>query len=190
MSYTQPTQMSQLPSLLQILLVLVVVTAGVYDIRYRRIPNWVSVAGVLIGIGLNTFLPDASGLWSSLTGLGLAYLIYFPLYLLRGMGAGDVKLMGAVGAIVGPWNWLAVFILSAMLGGLIGVILLITKGRLSRTIRNVGRMLNELAHLRPPYARLEELDVSGPGAVTLPHGAVIALGSMAYLAILRLWLAT
>jgi len=95
-----------MPPITQVLLLLVVIPAAFFDIRQRRIPNWLVLTGVVAGIGLNTFLfydnpSPVSGLWFSLQGLGIAFLVYFPLYLLRGMGAGDVKLMGAVGAIVG-----------------------------------------------------------------------------------------
>jgi prepilin peptidase CpaA len=186
--------MSNPPISLQVVLAVVALVAAVYDVRFRRIPNWLTLSGVLMGIGLNSFL-NVKGLnwysglnWrTSLMGLGLAFLIYFPLYLLRGMGAGDVKLMAAVGAIVGPANWFGIFILSNILGGLAAVVLLLTKGRLIRTFSNLGYMLNEMAHLRPPYMRKEELDVRSPRAVTMPHGLAIAIGSLAFLAAAWIW---
>ena len=73
-----------------------VAIAAVYDIRFRRIPNWLVLTGLVLGLGLNTFLFRWPGARASLLGIGLAFLIYFPLYLLRGMGAGDVKLMAAI----------------------------------------------------------------------------------------------
>jgi prepilin peptidase CpaA len=114
--------------------------------------------------------------------MGLAFLVYFPLYLLRGMGAGDVKLMAAVGALMGPANWFVIFLLSSILGGLAAVVLLLTKGRVRRTFRNVGYMLYEMAHFRPPYLRREELDLSSPQAAKMPHGVAIAMGSICFLA--------
>ncbi len=186
--------MSYLPPVVQILLLLLVVSAAAFDLRQRRIPNWLNLSSVVVGFGLNSFLYapfgdlfSADGLWFSAKGLGLALLIFFPLYLVRGTGAGDVKLMGAVGAIVGPWNWLAIFILSSILGGIAAVVLLTSKGRLGRTLRNIGFMLNELAHLRPPYARRGELDVSSRQALTLPRGLVVALGTVIFLIITFIW---
>jgi prepilin peptidase CpaA len=172
----------------QVVLALMAIVAAVYDIRYRRIPNWLTLSGVLVGIGLNSFLNTSLHNWrSALMGLGLAFLIYFPLYLLRGMGAGDVKLMAAIGALVGPANWFGIFLFSNVLGGIAAVVLLLSKGGLRRTFSNVGYMLNELAHFRPPYMRKQELDLRSPRAVTMPHGVAIALGSFVFLAAAGIW---
>jgi prepilin peptidase CpaA len=181
--------MSFPPIIVQVVLAVLVLVAAVYDFRFRRIPNWLTLSGVLVGIGLNWFLYWDAVKWprSALLGLGLAFLIYFPLYLLRGMGAGDVKLMAAVGAVVGPANWFGIFILSSVLGGLAAVFLVMYKGRLAKTFSNVGYMLSEMAHFRAPYSRREELDLGSPKAVKMPHGLAIALGSVAFLAAAWIW---
>lgn len=175
--------MPNLPPATQFLLVGFVVTAALFDLFERRIPNWLNLTALLLGFSLNFFLHQTSGLWQSLSGLGLAFLIYFPLYLVRGMGAGDVKLMSAVGAIVGPWNWLAIFFFGALVGGVLAVVFLLVRGRLLRTLRNVGYLIWELVHLRPPYARHQELDISK--GLTLPHGASVALGALLFLLLRR-----
>jgi len=131
--------MSFPPIILQAVLAAVVIIAAVFDVRTRRIPNWLNLFGVLAGLLLNWFLNVDKYNWrSALMGLGLAFLIYFPLYLLRGMGAGDVKLMAAVGALVGPANWFAIFVLSNILGAAAAVVLLLSKGKLWGTLRNVA----------------------------------------------------
>jgi prepilin peptidase CpaA len=176
--------MSYPPIILQVMLAALVLVAAVYDWRFRRIPNWLTLSGVLAGIGVNWFIywDQVRYPREALLGLGLAFLVYFPLYLIRGMGAGDVKLMAAVGAIVGPWNWFGIFVASNILGGIAAIFMVMSKGRLWSTIANVGFMLNELAHFRPPYLRKEELDLSSPKAVKMPHGLAIAFGSLAFLA--------
>jgi prepilin peptidase CpaA len=178
--------MSFPPVLLQIVLLLLVGIAAVYDIRFRRIPNWLVLTGLLAGVGLNTFLLHWSGVRASLLGIGLAFLIYFPLYLLRGMGAGDVKLMAAIGAIVGPANWFGIFIVSALLGGIAAAILLLARGRLLNSLWNIGFLFQRLFSFQAPYAR-EELDISSPKSVKLPHGVAIAAGSMLFLAAAWMW---
>jgi prepilin peptidase CpaA len=186
--------MSYPPITLQVALAVIAMVAAVYDVRFRRIPNWLTLSGVLVGIGVNSLWSVKGLSWysgynwrSALMGLGLAFLIYFPLYLLRGMGAGDVKLMAAIGATVGPVNWFVIFVLSNVLGGAAAVVLLLSKGRVLRTFSNLGYMLNELAHLRPPYMRKEELDVKSAKAVTMPHGLAIAVGSFVFLAVTGIW---
>src|SRR5512139_2100091 len=102
--------MSFPPVVIQVVLAAVVIAAAVFDVRSRRIPNWLNLFGVVAGVLLNWFLNVDKYNWrSSLMGLVLAFAIYFPLYLLRGMGAGDVKLMSAIGSLVGPANWFGVF---------------------------------------------------------------------------------
>jgi len=179
--------MTVLPPILQILLVLIVVIAAIFDLRFRRIPNWLTLPAILVGFGLNTFLYEWKGLRAAALGLGLAFLIYFPLYLLRGMGAGDVKLMGAIGSLAGPANWFGIFVLTAILGGAVALVLLLFKGRLVKTLSNVGYMLKEILFFRAPYMKKEELDVKSPKAFTLPHGAMIAIGSLAFLAAGAIW---
>jgi len=171
---------------LQIVLVLMVAIAAVYDVRFRRIPNWLVLTGLVLGLGLNTFLFRWAGARASLLGIVLAFLIYFPLYLLRGMGAGDVKLMAAIGSIVGPANWFGIFIVSALLGGIAAVFLLLARGRLRNSLWNIGFLFQRLFSFQAPYAR-EELDISSPKSVKLPHGVAIAGGSVLFLAAAWMW---
>lgn len=175
----------QLPLASQVLLAILVLSAGLWDIRSRRIPNWLVAAGLVLGIALNSFLFEWTGLKISLLGIGLAFIIYFPLYMLRGMGAGDVKLMMAIGALTGPLAWLAIFIFTGILGGVVAVVLLLVRGRLTKTLWNVGFMLSQLMHFRAPFAANPELDVRTGKGLRLPHAAVIALGAIAFLGVAR-----
>jgi len=162
--------------------------AAATDIRSRRIPNWLTLSGVLAGLLLNTLLAADGNNWrTSLAGMGLAFLVYFPLYLLRGMGAGDVKLMAAVGALMGPVNWFWIFVISNILGGVAAIVLLLMKGGLWRTLSNLLYMLKELMLLRPPYLRREELDLASARSVKMPHGVAIAMGSLIFLAAVWIW---
>ena len=174
--------MIHLPVIVQIVLGALVAVAAIYDVRWRRIPNWLVLSGPLAGFTLNPLLYGWAGLKLSLLGFGLAMLVYFPLYVVHGMGAGDVKLMAAVGAIAGPAAWFNILLLTALLGAAIAFVLLLLRGRLRSTLWNVGYILSELMRFRAPYLRREELDVNHPTAVTLPHGATIALGCLCFLA--------
>jgi prepilin peptidase CpaA len=173
--------MSYLPPLLQAVLLIVVVTAAIWDLRVRRIPNWLVLTGLVLGLALNTCLYGFFGAFLSLKGLGLAVLIYLPLYMIRAMGAGDVKLMAAVGAMVGAADWLGIFVCTALAGGSIALALLAWRGRVGRTLWNVTFLISEMLHFRAPYLRREELDVKNPAAVSMPHGSAIAIGAIAFL---------
>jgi prepilin peptidase CpaA len=173
-----------MPLLLKVILIGVVVVAGIYDARYRKIPNWISLSGLILGLGMNTLLSGRGGLESASLGLGVAILVYMPLYLIRGMGAGDVKLMAAIGAIVGPHCWLGIFIGTVLVGALVSLILIAIKKRTHQTFLNLTTILSELLQFRRPVKADARLDVRNPHALRMPHALNIA-GCIAFLYLSR-----
>jgi len=173
--------MSPLPLPSEIALAALVMVAAVYDIRFRRIPNWLVVSGFCLGLALNVYFHRLDGLILTLLGAVIALAVYLPFFALRAMGAGDVKLMIAIGASVGAKNWLILFFITAILGGILAVCLLLIRGGLIRALKNVLFILGELVRLRLPYQSDPALDVAHPRAVTLPHGVSIALGTLVFL---------
>ena len=170
------------PRGIEVVLLALVLGAAIYDVRYRRIPNWLTVLGVLVGLGLNSFMYQGwPGLRFSLVGMAVGFGVYFVLYALRAMGAGDVKLMAAIGSMVGWQDWFAIFIITALVGGVAALGLVLLRGRLKNTLFNVGFIVSEMKSGRPAYIKREELDVRSPKALGLPHGAVIAVASIAFL---------
>jgi prepilin peptidase CpaA len=176
--------MAAIPAVIQGLLILIAIVAAVFDLRSRRIPNWLVLTGLLIGFSINLLLYETDGLKASLMGMGLALVIYVPLFALRAMGAGDAKLMAAIGSLVGPGPWLVIFVLSAITGGILAVTLLLLKGRLTHTLRNIVFIVTELSQGRSPAVANPQLSVDHPKAVTLPHAVSIALGSIMFVCIL------
>lgn len=170
-----------MPLILDLTLLSLVITAGAIDLKTRRIPNRLVLVGLCLGIAMNSFLFEWGGLRQSLAGAGVAFAIYFVFYLLRAMGAGDVKLMTAIGALSGPRVWMMIFFFTAIAGGVIALVLLVAKGRLKKTLFNVSVMLHQLMHLQAPYHATEELDVRSGKGLRLPHGASIAIGTVVYL---------
>jgi prepilin peptidase CpaA len=165
-------------------LIVLLMAAAVFDVLYRRIPNWLTVSGVLLGIALNAFIgPPEAGLVFSLAGLAVGFGIYAVLYALRAMGAGDVKLMAAVGALVGYQRWFGIFFITALIGGVMALILVVSRGRLKKTFFNMSFILSEMKSGRPAYLANEELDVKNKKSLGLPHGAVIAVSTVFYLAL-------
>lgn len=173
--------MQTLPFALKVLLILFVSICAGYDLRLRRIPNWLNVAGVLLGIASNVFLLHWTGLLDAGCGLMLAVAVYLPLYLLSGLGGGDVKLMAAVGAIAGPRNWFYIFLATCLAGGVLGFCVAVAKRRLNVTLLNTSSLAASLVHLRAPRAHMPSLSVTDPNALKLPHGFTIAVGAATFL---------
>src|SRR6185312_4160104 len=133
-------------------------------------------------LAMNTFLYQGwTGLRMSLLGLAAGFGVYFLLYFMRAMGAGDVKLMAAVGAIAGWQNWLGIFLITAVVGGFASLALITLRGRLKKTLWNVGFLFTELKSGRAAYLANEELDVRSSKSMGLPHGAVIAAGTLIFM---------
>ena len=173
-----PLDFVPLPLLFRLLLLSVAVVAGIYDWRYRRIPNWLALAGIVAGFSCHCYLEGVAGLLVAGEGFGLAALIYFLLYLVRGMGAGDVKLMAALGSIAGPMSWLLLFLATSILGGVVAVCLSLGHGRLYSTLLNVSQLVKELTLFRAPYKRQPQLELHHADALRSPHGTVIAVTAL------------
>jgi prepilin peptidase CpaA len=110
---------------LTILLAFVLIISAAYDIRSHRIPNYLTYSSMFIGILCNTLINGTVGLTFSLFGItsGIGLLIIF--YLMGGMGAGDVKLVGAVGSFLGTKGVFISFLISAIVGGLYSLFLIL-----------------------------------------------------------------
>jgi prepilin peptidase CpaA len=158
-------------------LVALVSIAALTDLRWRRIPNALVAAGFAAALAWRLYLHRP--LVDAWLGAGLALLIYGALFAVRAMGGGDVKLMMAVGAFVGPLPWLLIFAVAAVLGGLAALATLWTRGALLRGFERAATILVDLLRFRAPHRRDPTLDVAHPQARTLPHGVVIAIAVVA-----------
>ena len=108
--------------------------AGYTDWRSRRIPNWLTVPGFVIGVSLNTLAGGWAGLKTSLLGAGLGLLLLLPFVFLRSLGAGDWKLAGALGAFVGWEALVDLLIGSVFVAGIMALALVIYKRRFKQTM--------------------------------------------------------
>lgn len=154
-------------------MLLLVLLAALSDWRTRRIPNPLLLSGLALALLLQllTRTPLAAVLQAAM-GAGLGLALFLPLYLLRGMAAGDVKLLATVGAFSGPLGVLDIALASCCLGGLMAVGLVLVRGKLSQLLANLRQMLLRLAGL--PLAPLTAADSVG----NLPYGLAIAAGTV------------
>jgi prepilin peptidase CpaA len=152
--------------------VLVALIAGVLDWRFRRIPNWLTVSGLVAGIAVNTFLYRWPGLKAALLGTLLGLGLLLPFVLIRSLGAGDWKLAGALGACLGPRLLLSVLMGTILVAGVMALIVVIWKGRLKRTLMNMAHLLGALFSLRMPGT---EVSVDDPQSTKIPFGVAMAV---------------
>lgn len=106
------------------------VAAAITDVRDGRIPNWLTFSLAGFGIGIQSWEYGWDGLAYSLQGLGVGVICLLFFYVKGGMGAGDVKLLGAIGTVLGPKHVVVAFAVAAILGGLYSVALLSNQGGL------------------------------------------------------------
>ena len=112
------------------------ITAAVFDVRQHRIPNWLTYPGIVLGVVLRGVLFGWKGLGGAGEGLLLAGGIMFLFYAVRAMGAGDVKLMAAIGSLVGPGQAIVVLLATAICGGVMAIVYAVYRGRMWATLRN------------------------------------------------------
>ena len=149
---------------------------SVFDVKSRRIPNFITFPSILLGLVLHLALGGWRQLLSSL-GAGLICGVVFLLfYIAGGMGAGDVKLMTAVGCIAGMPHVAYLLVLTALSGGVMAVALALAHGRLQQTITNVGALATHHSHegLQPH----PDLNLSNHSTLRLPYALAIAGGSL------------
>ena len=157
---------------IQLLLAALVISAAISDIRSRRVPNWITIPGLVLAIVLNTWLPHGAGLRSSLLGLAVASIVYLIFFALRAMGAGDVKLLAATGALLGPYDTWIAGICTLLVGAVLAVMYLAAgaaRAVVSAPASTSFMTRMTLAHLRVRELRRERM----------PYALAIALGSLA-----------
>jgi prepilin peptidase CpaA len=117
---------------------------GVNDLLTRKIPNWLTFTAMAVGLAAQAWLMGTPGLLDGALGLGLGFALFFPVYALGYMGAGDVKLLMAVGAWVGWSDCLKIAVGSIVIGAAYALIEITLRGRLPAVIRSTYSFLRAL----------------------------------------------
>ena len=152
------------------------VTGAAFDVKDRRIPNFLTGPALLLGLVLHTSLDGWHGLLTSLAAGLICGVLFLVFYIAGGMGAGDVKLILAVGCIAGLPNTSYLLVLTAITGGVMGLGLALLRGRLKETLFNVSTLTKH--HGQVGLAPHPELNVKNNATLRLPYGLAIAAGSV------------
>ena len=144
-----------------------VVTAVYTDVRYGRIPDWVSVPLMVLGLALGYHHAGLPGLVRAVHGLVVGLTAFGLLALLGAMGLGDVKLVAGVGAMVGYPHVVAVLLLTAIAGAMEAFIVGVWTNRL-------GTCAKRLLHKLRRSAAMPQK----PEPVLVPYGVAIAAGTL------------
>ena len=170
-------------------LALLVLTALVFDLRQRRIPNKLVLlalgAGLLVnligpqvwqsGAGLFTAYPGALGAKGALLGALTGLAVFLPFYLLRAMGAGDVKLLAGIGSFVGPVAAINVALFILVTGGVLAVVRMVWVRKTQLVLFNVVTALGQWVP-----GSVVRFDPATQSADRMPYGVAMAVGLLAY----------
>ena len=156
-------------------LIIVLLTAAISDVLSKRIPNWLTYPAMILATVYHTTARGLEGFLFSIEGVAVGIAVLIVIYLLGGTGAGDVKLMGAIGALLGPKDVFIAFVFTSFVGGIYALVLLIIHGYLSETVKRYWATLKSFVLTRnfiyvPPSEREKK--------PKLRYGVAIALGTL------------
>jgi prepilin peptidase CpaA len=155
---------------------------GYYDVRYRRIPNAFVLATLAGGVAMHAISGGFPGIATSMSGCVLAFVLMFALHVFGAMGAGDVKLFAAIGAVTGVGLVLPTFIVVVLTGGLLAVVSMIRGGFVKTTMFRVMQIFVGLL----PGWQMPKFSVPADRRHTIPYGVAITMGSIISIAIFRI----
>lgn len=155
---------------------IVLAVATFTDLRSRRIPNWLVLPFLVVGIVISGWLDGWHGIGQSFAGLGLGLLLYGILFWMGGMGAGDVKLCAAIGAWIGPGQLLIAVVITAMAGGIMVLCWAALGGFLKELFTGAGDLAfgwKERGMQRDP-----DMALTNPLKRKMPYAPAIAIGTL------------
>lgn len=165
---------------MKLMLVLLVAIAVIFDLRERRIPNWLVLSGFCTGLGGVLFHDGWAALGNSLAASLLGMLAFFPFFLLRMVGAGDVKLFGMVGSFVGTAGLLPIWFYTVLAGGVLGIASVLLAGTFPRFIQNLRLLLISVTY-RSGVSGVSLSDMAEQSSTRIPYAVAIAAGIAVWL---------
>ena len=163
----------------------VAIVAAVTDVKERRIPNRLTYPAMLLGLGLQGVAHGWRGLLLGVGGCLVFGGVFMLFHLVRGMGAGDVKLAAALGCILGPAASWQVMFATAVAGGLLAIAFMVVSGRVAETLRNTLWVVAH--HAQHGFETHPVVNLDNPGAVRMPYGLAFAAGTLFWVVSSQFW---
>ena len=168
--------------MMKLLLLIPIASAVIYfDVRYRRIPNVIVVSTLVAGVVINSAIGSWGGVLGSAEGFALAFVPMLLMHLFGAMGAGDVKLSGAVGAVLGVSMVPLALIIIVMMGAVLAIYSMVRSGRVFSTLHGVLRIFVGLI----PGWEMPRFAMPPDRRHTIPYGVAIMLGSLIAVAVFQ-----
>lgn len=152
------------------------------DFAERRVPNWLNVALIVVGFSVQAMFFGTSGLSIAAVGMLTGFGLLILPWLMHGMGAGDVKLMAAIGVWIGPVLTVYSFALGALLGGVAAVIMVLSTGRLRMACANMGVIVAKCTSRQNVFSEYGSAKSFGNTSQLLPYGVPLTGGTLFVLA--------
>lgn len=152
-----------------------VITGAIWDVATRRIPNWLTYGALCAGLAFRACFGGWHGVWYGLAGALLGGGIFFIFFLVHGMGAGDVKLMAAIGCLAGLGQVVMIVLSSAIAGGVLALVFMLLHKRVGRTVRNLWELIRY--HLLFGAQSHPQINLQNPEAIRMPYALAIAAGT-------------
>jgi prepilin peptidase CpaA len=154
-------------------LIIILLIACFTDLIYRRIPNLITYPTIILALGFYCLNDGLGGLYFSLGGAAIGLLVFLVPYAMGGMGAGDVKLMGAVGAVLGPMDTAVATLFIAITGGVIAVLFMLRRGEFKEKIICMIFMKKLAFQQKPISTESSETEISQE---SIPYALAITGG--------------
>jgi prepilin peptidase CpaA len=169
-----------------VLLIPGILYASWIDYAQKRVPNWLNAAlaaaGLIMqGIFCGWYQHGVGGVGWGLLGLLVGFGLLIVPWLMHGMGAGDVKLMAAIGCWLGPWLTFLCFAAGAVIGGVAAVVMIYTSGRTVHALTNLQTIMTKMRRFDTAFGEFGGARTFGDTSQLLPYGVPLTAGTIGIL---------
>lgn len=164
-----------------LLLIPAILYASWIDYAERRVPNWLNALIAITGLGVQGAYHGWAGLGDGLLGLLVGFGLLIVPWMMHGMGAGDVKLMAAIGVWLGAWLTLVSFAVGAVIGGVAAVVMIVSTGRTAHALVNMQTIAAKMRRLDTAFSDVGGAKTFGATSQLLPYGVPLTAGTIGVL---------